>query len=169
MLFLDCWCQQYVLSRPASQYLWHIPSQSLYINRFWDPPKEYLYGPNPTYHDCHTTSIDTGPQVSQGPPPVPSPAPRHPWCISYLHISSSVLSQPLQRVRITRNWREHARLPSNSCNAVSNTFLPASSPLPHLSLSPHQLCYPHTQCVHPNPRLAFSFGIPARRKGSGHV
>jgi len=33
------------------------------IPTFWDPPKEYLYGANPTYHDCHTTSIDTGPQT----------------------------------------------------------------------------------------------------------
>lgn len=28
------------------------------IPTFWDPPKEYLYSDNPTYHDCHTTSID---------------------------------------------------------------------------------------------------------------
>lgn len=28
------------------------------IPTFWDPPKEYLYQPNPTYHDCYTTNID---------------------------------------------------------------------------------------------------------------
>merc|ERR1719174_2114306 len=28
------------------------------IPTFWDPPKEYLYGNNPTYHDCGTTTID---------------------------------------------------------------------------------------------------------------
>ncbi len=28
------------------------------IPTFWDPPTEYLYGPNPTYHDCKTTVID---------------------------------------------------------------------------------------------------------------
>lgn len=28
------------------------------IPTFWDPPADYLYGDNPTYHDCHTTSID---------------------------------------------------------------------------------------------------------------
>ena len=33
------------------------------IPTFWDPPKEYLYGANPTYHDCHTTSIDHGNQT----------------------------------------------------------------------------------------------------------
>ena len=33
------------------------------IPTFWDPPEEYLYGSNPTYHDCHTTSIDHGPQT----------------------------------------------------------------------------------------------------------
>lgn len=33
------------------------------IPTFWDPPEEYLYGPNPTYHDCHTTSIDNGTQT----------------------------------------------------------------------------------------------------------
>eukprot|EP01045_Picozoa_sp_COSAG04_P004379 COSAG04_NODE_189_length_20957_cov_46.399463_5_plen_37_part_00 len=32
------------------------------IPTFWDPPVDYLYGANPTYHDCHTTSIDHGPQ-----------------------------------------------------------------------------------------------------------
>ena len=25
---------------------------------FWDPPREYLYTANPTYHDCKTTAID---------------------------------------------------------------------------------------------------------------
>jgi alpha-L-fucosidase len=34
------------------------------IPTFWDPPEEYLYGPNPTYHDCHTTSIDHGNQTA---------------------------------------------------------------------------------------------------------
>jgi len=33
------------------------------IPTFWDPPEDYLYGKNPTYHDCHTTSIDHGPQT----------------------------------------------------------------------------------------------------------
>ena len=33
------------------------------IPTFWDPPKSYLYGANPTYHDCHTTNIDHGPQT----------------------------------------------------------------------------------------------------------
>ena len=33
------------------------------IPTFWDPPEEYLYGTNPTYHDCHTTSIDHGNQT----------------------------------------------------------------------------------------------------------
>jgi alpha-L-fucosidase len=33
------------------------------IPTFWDPPKEYLYGKNPTYHDCSTTNIDHGPQT----------------------------------------------------------------------------------------------------------
>jgi alpha-L-fucosidase len=33
------------------------------IPTFWDPPPSYLYGSNPTYHDCHTTSIDHGPQT----------------------------------------------------------------------------------------------------------
>jgi alpha-L-fucosidase len=33
------------------------------IPTFWDPPKDYLYGSNPTYHDCHTTTIDHGPQT----------------------------------------------------------------------------------------------------------
>lgn len=33
------------------------------IPTFWDPPKAELYGANPTYHDCHTTSIDHGPQT----------------------------------------------------------------------------------------------------------
>ena len=33
------------------------------IPTFWDPPKSYLYGANPTYHDCHTTTIDHGPQT----------------------------------------------------------------------------------------------------------
>lgn len=33
------------------------------IPTFWDPPKDYLYGKNPTYHDCSTTTIDTGPQT----------------------------------------------------------------------------------------------------------
>mmetsp|Transcript_15265 Transcript_15265/g.39253 ORF Transcript_15265/g.39253 Transcript_15265/m.39253 type:complete len:598 (+) Transcript_15265:41-1834(+) len=28
------------------------------IPTFWNPPEDYLYGNNPTYHDCHTTSID---------------------------------------------------------------------------------------------------------------
>jgi alpha-L-fucosidase len=28
------------------------------IPTFWDPPEEYLHGPNPTYHDCSTTVID---------------------------------------------------------------------------------------------------------------
>ena len=28
------------------------------IPTFWDPPVEYLYGGNPTYHDCYTTTID---------------------------------------------------------------------------------------------------------------
>jgi len=28
------------------------------IPTFWNPPEEYLYTANPTYHDCHTTSID---------------------------------------------------------------------------------------------------------------
>ena len=28
------------------------------LNTFWDPPTEYLYTPNPTYHDCTTTAID---------------------------------------------------------------------------------------------------------------
>jgi alpha-L-fucosidase len=30
---------------------------------FWDPPKDFLYGNNPTYHDCHNTGIDHGPQT----------------------------------------------------------------------------------------------------------
>ena len=34
------------------------------IPTFWDPPKDYLYGENPTYHDCHTTTIDHGPQTA---------------------------------------------------------------------------------------------------------
>jgi hypothetical protein len=25
---------------------------------FWDPPAEFLHSPNPTYHDCNTTTID---------------------------------------------------------------------------------------------------------------
>jgi hypothetical protein len=33
------------------------------IPTFWDPPPDYLYGGNPTYHDCHTTTIDHGPQT----------------------------------------------------------------------------------------------------------
>jgi hypothetical protein len=33
------------------------------IPTFWDPPKEELYLANPTYHDCHTTSIDNGTQT----------------------------------------------------------------------------------------------------------
>ena len=33
------------------------------IPTFWDPPKEYLYQRNPTYHDCSTTRIDKGPQT----------------------------------------------------------------------------------------------------------
>ena len=33
------------------------------IPTFWDPPPSYMYGSNPTYHDCHTTSIDHGPQT----------------------------------------------------------------------------------------------------------
>jgi len=28
------------------------------IPTFWDPPADYLYGPNPTYHDCSDTRID---------------------------------------------------------------------------------------------------------------
>eukprot|EP00041_Stephanoeca_diplocostata_P015783 m.302730 g.302730 ORF g.302730 m.302730 type:complete len:514 (+) comp20152_c0_seq1:263-1804(+) len=28
------------------------------IPTFWDPPEEFLYTSNPTYHDCHTTTID---------------------------------------------------------------------------------------------------------------
>ena len=32
------------------------------IPTFWDPPEDYLYGANPTYHDCHTPSLDHGPQ-----------------------------------------------------------------------------------------------------------
>lgn len=28
------------------------------IPTFWDPPEEYLHSANPTYHDCHTTTID---------------------------------------------------------------------------------------------------------------
>lgn len=28
------------------------------IPTFWDPPAEYLYKDNPTYHDCQTTTID---------------------------------------------------------------------------------------------------------------
>ena len=31
---------------------------------FWDPPKDYLYGPNPTYHDCSTTTIDHSNQTA---------------------------------------------------------------------------------------------------------
>ena len=30
---------------------------------FWDPPEEYLYTANPTYHDCMTTAIDHGNQT----------------------------------------------------------------------------------------------------------
>jgi alpha-L-fucosidase len=30
---------------------------------FWDPPIEYLYTANPTYHNCQTTSIDHGNQT----------------------------------------------------------------------------------------------------------
>ena len=45
------------------------------IPTFWDPPKEYLYGANPTYHDCHTTSIDHGNQT-EGWCKTPHPAPR---------------------------------------------------------------------------------------------
>jgi alpha-L-fucosidase len=33
------------------------------IPTFWDPPSSYLYGPNPTYHDCSTTAIDHGNQT----------------------------------------------------------------------------------------------------------
>ena len=33
------------------------------IPTFWNPPDDYLYGGNPTYHDCHTTSIDHGNQT----------------------------------------------------------------------------------------------------------
>ena len=28
------------------------------IPTFWDPPEDFLYGANPTYHDCHTTTIE---------------------------------------------------------------------------------------------------------------
>ena len=28
------------------------------IPTFWDPPRDYLYTANPTYHDCTTTAID---------------------------------------------------------------------------------------------------------------
>lgn len=34
------------------------------INTFWDPPEEYLYQANPTYHDCSTTNIDHGNQTA---------------------------------------------------------------------------------------------------------
>eukprot|EP00756_Hemistasia_phaeocysticola_P045537 Hpha_TRINITY_DN19285_c0_g1::TRINITY_DN19285_c0_g1_i1::g.194424::m.194424/K01206/FUCA; alpha-L-fucosidase len=34
------------------------------INTFWDPPEEYLYGANPTYHDCSTTTIDHSNQTA---------------------------------------------------------------------------------------------------------
>ena len=33
------------------------------IPTFWNPPDAYLRSANPTYHDCHTTSIDHGPQT----------------------------------------------------------------------------------------------------------
>ena len=33
------------------------------IPTFWDPPEDYLHSANPTYHDCHTTTIDHGPQT----------------------------------------------------------------------------------------------------------
>ena len=33
------------------------------IPTFWNPPEEYLYGKNPTYHDCGTTTIDHGNQT----------------------------------------------------------------------------------------------------------
>jgi alpha-L-fucosidase len=36
------------------------------IPTFWNPPEEYLYLPNPTYHDCSTTSIDHSNQTSGG-------------------------------------------------------------------------------------------------------
>ena len=32
-------------------------------SRLFGTPKEYLYGANPTYHDCHSTSIDHGNQT----------------------------------------------------------------------------------------------------------
>jgi hypothetical protein len=28
------------------------------INTFWDPPGDFLYGGNPTYHNCYTTAVD---------------------------------------------------------------------------------------------------------------
>lgn len=34
------------------------------IPTFWDPPVDYLYGPNPTYHDCSTTTIDHSNQTA---------------------------------------------------------------------------------------------------------
>ena len=48
------------------------------IPTFWDPPEAYLYLPNPTYHDCHTTSIDHGNQTKgwcKDPLPVPQRPP----------------------------------------------------------------------------------------------
>lgn len=33
------------------------------IPTFWDPPTDFLYTDNPTYHDCKTTSIDHGAQT----------------------------------------------------------------------------------------------------------
>eukprot|EP01045_Picozoa_sp_COSAG04_P022242 COSAG04_NODE_2485_length_4031_cov_206.589522_1_plen_280_part_00 len=34
-------------------------------NTFWDPPSDYLHGPNPTYHNCYSTAIDHGPQTGE--------------------------------------------------------------------------------------------------------
>jgi len=34
------------------------------IPTFWDPPPGYLHTANPTYHDCHTTTINHGPQTA---------------------------------------------------------------------------------------------------------
>ena len=34
------------------------------IPTFWDPPAEFLYSSNPTYHDCHTTTIDHSNQTA---------------------------------------------------------------------------------------------------------
>jgi len=34
------------------------------IPTFWDPPDDFLHSANPTYHDCHTTSIDHSNQTA---------------------------------------------------------------------------------------------------------